>query len=247
MPKLNYPKITKGNAITAVLNLYRKEPSFMKELDEIRQPYMPILEKFAKDSLSFIKEHKLSPSKYYQDTNDWYKGKIQQDPFPAEEFQYMSQVQPYLDGLGKLAEKWKLKAPWAVMALSMMDLADCFKGMGMPDEMDIPLSGLGDIYPWTPPLPSLDIKVPAWAFFISGREAIQTEIAGMLHDYEAEVKAKGVGEYPSAIEMHAQLWFKHYIYGKTYAQLEKEYHFANQESIKKAVWKFTKLLGLSVK
>ncbi|MFC1901848.1 hypothetical protein ACFLX3_02850 [Chloroflexota bacterium] len=222
MPKLNYPKITRGNAITALLNLYREEPSFMKELDEIRQPYMPILEKFARDSLSFIKEHNLSPSKYYQDTIDWYKGKIQQDPFPTEEFQYLSQAQLYFDGLAKLAERWKLRAHWAVMALFSMDLTDCLKGMGMPDEIDIPISDLGDIYPWPPPLPPLDITVPAWFFFISGREAIQTEIAGMLHDYEAGIKAQGLGEYPSAIEIHAQLWFEHYVYGKTYTQLEKK-------------------------
>lgn len=64
MPKLSFPKITKGNAITALLKLYRQESDFMKELNEIREPYMHILKRFVKDSLMYFKEHKLSPTEY---------------------------------------------------------------------------------------------------------------------------------------------------------------------------------------
>lgn len=105
MPKLSYPKITKGDAITALLKLYRKEADFMTELGKIRQPYLAILSKFAQDSLAFFKDSSTSPAEYYQATIDYSKGKSKKDPFPAEQFGYLSQLQPYFDGLNELVYK----------------------------------------------------------------------------------------------------------------------------------------------
>ena len=56
MPKLNYPKITKGDAISALIRLYRKHPKFMKESKEIRKPYMEIIQKFAVDSMVYFQK-----------------------------------------------------------------------------------------------------------------------------------------------------------------------------------------------
>jgi len=248
MPKLSYPKITKGDAITALLKLYRKEPDFMTELGKIRQPYMTILSKFAQDAFTFFSNGKMSPAEYYQAAIDYNKGKRKKDPFPAEQFGYLSQLQPYFDSLNELAYKWKLRAPWAVIALSHFDLIDLLKkAQGLPDEIDIPLESLESIYPWAPPVPPLEIKIPAWAIILFGREPVQAEVTKKLQKYESEIKDKGLSEYPSSLNMHAQWWFEHYVHKKNYVQLEDEYPSANKESIKRAVWKFTKLLGINIR
>jgi len=180
MPKLSYPRTTKGDAITALLKLYRKEPDFMKELDEIRRLYAAILSKFAKDAFAFFNDGTMSPAEYYQAIIDFNKGESQKDPFPAEKFYYLSQLQPYFDSLNELAYKWKLRAPWAVIALSLFDLTDLLKAQGLPDEIDIPLENLESIYPWAPPLPPLEIKIPAWAIILFGREPVQAEVTKKL-------------------------------------------------------------------
>ena len=247
MPKLSFPKITKGNAVTALLKLYRQEPDFMKELNEIRKPYMQVLKKFTLDSVIYFKKHKLSSAEYYNAVINWHKGEKTQDPFPINEFQYLSQCQPYFDELSKLADKWKLTASWGGRALFIFDLIDCLKQFCMPDEIDIALGDLETIYPWSPPLPPLKIKVSSWDIIVLGREPIQAEIASKLKVYEDEIKTKSLHEYPSALDAHARLWFEHYVHVKTYKELESEYPSVGQESIKRAVWKFTKLLGISVK
>ncbi len=247
MPRLNYPKITKGNAITALLRLYRQKPDFMKELDEIRQPYVELLSKFAKDGIAFFSEHKLSPDQYVKAVMDYHTGNSEQDPFPAGKFQYMSQLQPYFDGLSKLAIRWKLKAPWAVGALFYFDLMDLIKTAGGSTEVDIPLGELEFIYPWTAPCPPLEIKISAWDIINFGREPVLSEIAKKLQAYESQIKAMGLHEYPSTVEVYAWLWFEHHVHGKEFPKLVDRSYFDNPESIKRAVSRFTKLVGINLR
>jgi hypothetical protein len=54
MPRLSEPTITKGNARWALLKLYRDDPCFMGELNELRSPYMGLLSRFAVDVLAFL-------------------------------------------------------------------------------------------------------------------------------------------------------------------------------------------------
>ena len=96
MPRLHFPKVTKGNAITVLLRLYRQEPDFMEELEEVGQPYVEILSKFAKDGITFFSEHNLSPGQYAKAVMDYHAGNSEWDPFPAGKFQYMSQLIAYL-------------------------------------------------------------------------------------------------------------------------------------------------------
>lgn len=254
MPKLNYPKITKGNAIAALLNLYRKEPDFMKKLGKIRQPYLAILSKFAQDSLAFFKDSSIPPAEYYQAVIDYTKAKSKKDPFPTKNSHYLSQLQPYFDSLSELAYKWKLRAPWAVIALSLFDLINLLKALGLPDEMDIPLENLESIYPWAPPLPPLEIKIPAWAIILSGRQAVQTEVNKKLQEYENEIKDKVLHEYPSALSMHARWWFEHYIHHKTYDEIAQDEVYTPDGSlisyarnVGTAVRKFSMLIGINQK
>lgn len=135
-----------------------------------------------------------------------------------------------------------------MIALSHFDLIDLLKkAQGLPDEIDIPLEMLESIYPWAQPVPPLEIKIPAWTIILFGCKPVQAEVTKKLQKYEIEIKDKGLSEYPNSLNMHAEWWFGHYVHKKKYAELEYEYPSANRESIKRAVWNFTKLLGINIR
>jgi len=251
MPRLNYPKITKGDAIAALLKQYSKEPQFMKEWAAIREPYFDVLTKFAEDGLMFFKQGNITPAEYYQDLIDYYKNEGKEDPFPADKFGYLSELQPYFDNLGELAYKWKLKAPWAVGTLYISDLINLLKHNGLPDEIDIPIEDLELIYPWEAPLPPLKIEVFAWAIILSGRQAVQNEINKKLREYESQIKIKGLHEYPSSLDKHAKWWFEHYVHHKTYDEIAQlEIHtpggslISYARNVGAAVRNFARLIGI---
>ena len=226
----------------------------MKEWAAIREPYVDVLTKFAEDGLRFFEHSNITPAEYYHDVIDYYKNEDNEDPFPVDKFSYLSELEPYFGNLGELAERWKLKAPWAVVTLYILDLINLLKHNGLPDDIDIPIEDLELIYPWKAPLPPLDIKVSAWAIILGGRQAVQTKTSKKLQEYEGQIKAKGIHEYPSALDKHARWWFEHYIHRKKYREIaEEEYYPAdktytpNEESVKRAVWKFTKLVDIKIK
>ncbi len=109
MPRLNYHRITKGDAINALLAIYRSTPEFLIESEEVRKPYWILIHRYAGDVLEYGTESGKSLSQGYQDLMNYYKGG--KDPFPAERFSYMAELQPYFEALRELAYKWKLRAP----------------------------------------------------------------------------------------------------------------------------------------
>jgi hypothetical protein len=254
MPRLNYSKITKGDAVSALIRIYRQQPLFMKELTKIREPYQDTIKKFTFDSIAYFLENGISPSDYYQSAVNYVSGKNEQDPFPSEKLGYISQLQPYYDSLNELAYKWKLRAVWAVVALFGFDMIDVLLKEGLPDELDMPMEVLGEILPWSPKLPPLEIKIHSWAVITMGREKILSEIADRIKQYELELKKAGLAEYPSSLENHARWWFEHYINGKKYdeiAQMETETPGGSLISYAKnigiAVRKFSRLIGVNTK
>jgi hypothetical protein len=228
MPKLRHPELTKGKAVSYLLDLYRNEPKFVRELDEIRHPYFPLLSGLADATLYFWAEcKKVLPSEDYWAVVEFYQGKRQQPPslnISLEEqrrtiSQLWTQLQPYASALTELVYRWKLRAPWAIPTLMYCDILDFMALMGLPMEIDVPVNSLGRLYPWSVPLPDLAITVSPWAFFLSGKEQIQREIAEKLSQYEGQIKTAGFHEFPSALRMHAKWWFEHYIHRKTYDEI----------------------------
>ena len=176
MPRLSYPRITKGDAIHALITLYRENPNFMQEWKAIKQPYHELLLRFARDMVDFWSETTVVPDEYYKGVIEFCKtGK--NDTFPAGKFKYGKQLQPYLDALDKLAYKWEIRAPWAVLVLSLYDIVDA---MHLPESVEIELEQYGQLYPWSPPAPPLEIEIPAWAVIVLGRKNIESEIAQRL-------------------------------------------------------------------
>lgn len=139
MPRLSYPQATKGNAIYALLKLYRNDPDFIKGLEEIRKPYMVLLDRFSIDVLAFFIAED-TPSNLPKALFEYGIGKSEDNPLPPEQFYqlfpYFDQFQPYFDGLNNFAYEWKLRARWAVHMLFILDIFDCWKAKGMPSKFD---------------------------------------------------------------------------------------------------------------
>ncbi len=246
MPRLNYHRTTMGDAINALLAIYRSTPEFLKESEEVRKPYWILIQRYAGDVLEYGAESGKSLSQGHQDLMSYYKGG--KDPFPAERFSYMAELQPYFEALRELAYKWKLRAPWGVLVLFLHDVFDVFLCAGFPKEVDLPLEEFDSLYPWPAPAPPLELKVPAWAMIVLGRRQVMKEISLRLRQYERSLKAAGLKEYPSSLEKHARWWYEHYVNGAEYPEIEKRYQGeVGRESIKRAVWNFSRLIGVKVK
>lgn len=259
MPKLSDPRITKGHAVSFLIRLYLQEPEFLKELHQVRQQYFEPLKELMMAQVKFFtscnevlstEEHR----KMYQDLYEWGTEGSSGPTVPANLTRQLKRIMlmyrklgPYFHDLEQLVSRWKLRASWAGPILHLYDLHNFFKVIGMAtDAVDVPLDQLDLLYPWPAPLAPLEIKVSAWAFVFDGRKQIQAEIAKKLEDYEDQLKAVGLKEKPSALEVHARWWFEHFVRGKTYRELEQQFPRVGQETIKRKVWEFTKLAEIKV-
>lgn len=264
MPKLRHPELTKGKAVSYLLDLYRNEPKFVRELDEIRRPYFPLLFGLADATLHFWAEcKKVLPSEDYWALVEFYQGKSQQPPSLDAELKEQrrlmeklwDQLQPYAITLRELTFKWKLSAPWAVQTIIYYDVFDLMTIRGLPMEIDVPINSLGHLYYiWPAPLPDLVITISPWAFFLSGKEQIQREIAEKLSQYEGQIKTAGFHEFPSALRTHAKWWFEHYIHRKTYDEIAQMEVYTPGGSpivygrnVGEAVRKFSNFIGIKPK
>ena len=247
MPRLSHTKILKGQAVAALVNLYRWDQEFARELDEIRDPYLDLIIQFALSSFESGRGLRLS-------TKDDWKTEIKSASTESTK-NIWPELQPYCKTLDRLAYKWKLRAPWAVMILMLYDMNDVLRIKGLiANEMDIPLELYELMYPWEAPLPSLEVTVPAWALILEGREKVMAMIRKKLQNYESQLKASGLKEHPSSIEKHAKWWFEHHIHGKKYDDIAQgETHspggscISYARNVGRAVRKFSILVGISLK
>ena len=201
MPRLGHIKILKGQAVAALVDIYRWDKEFAHELDAIRNPYLDLIIQFALSSFDSGRGLQLSAKE------DW-NTKIKSASTESTKGIW-PELQPYCKALDRLAYKWKLRAPWAVRILMLYDTCDILRAQGLiPDEMDIPLELYELLYPWESPLPSLEITIPAWALILEGREKVMAMLRKKLQDYESKLKASGLKEYPSSIQKHAKWWIK---------------------------------------
>ena len=106
MPRLAYLRIIKGDAVAALFNLYRQDPEFMAEWQDLRQPYDKIINKFACDTAAYCLANGIEPQKQYQGLIDFYSGKGP-DPLPKK-MHYVRELQPYFKALETLTFRWKL-------------------------------------------------------------------------------------------------------------------------------------------
>ena len=256
MPRLTDPRIAKGLAAGYLIRLYLREPDFVAELEELRAGHLdPLTELMVKEAGFLVGCRAAMGADEYQSTiRDLYTSYGSATSMSGLPVSLLNQLEdlrqlhlelrPYFRALEQLAAKWKLNAPWAGPMLHLHHVHDCLRDIVTSDDIDVPLEQLDLLYPWLPPLPPLEIKVPASAFCFYGRRQIQAEIARELANYERRLKAAGQKQRPSAVERHAEWWFEHYVKGKTYRELAQEYPRAYEETIKRKVWEFSRLLGM---
>jgi hypothetical protein len=255
MPKLTIDQRTKGKAIAALFELYKAEPGFMSELKEIQRTYSPVVEHLINSGIpewvhtraNLAEEEFSQVRNYFFARNGKMTDTLADKLYPLFSIltpQLTSQLDSYVKSLADLASRWKLNASWAGYALVINHILDIIPKYIKDKEIPIEL-----VEPFLPaaPLPSLIFEVKAYEFMFSGRQEIQDRFTQALVGYEKKLKSIGWREVPAAIEKHARWWFEHYVHGKTYAELAQEYLDIGGESIKREVWKFSRLLDIKIK
>lgn len=259
MPKLTISQRTKGKAVAALLKLYKAEPDFARELEELRTVYMPVLEQWLKIVLpGWVKMKKSLTRKEFSTIRDYILGANQTiSSNVADKLRLLLttpdshlavQLGEYEKALADLAYRWQLKASWAGYALILDHILDMTINK-MPEDFrnaEIPVEML-EPFLSSAPLEPLKFQVNPYELMFSGKQEIGDKFAKTLADYENKLKSLGWQELPTAIENHAHWWFEHYVHHKTYPELEHKNPQVSRESIKRAVWKFSKLLNIKIK
>jgi hypothetical protein len=95
MPRLSHPKITKGHAVDALLNLYRNDREFAQELDEIRDPYLDLIIQCAIDFFDYGRKSRLSPKEYFEAVIEHATSGEGEHSFLPKTSIYAVQLRPY--------------------------------------------------------------------------------------------------------------------------------------------------------
>ena len=272
MPRI-IPAEWKGQvAISCLMELYKGDAQFVAEWRPLRAPYLSPLTELAsvfglyevyrfRSILPFtwetvhkshlVEEHLIQRSSFLRGSR----------PSMHELEERYEQLQeslvPYATQLTSLAYRWKLQASWAGDELLNEDVesvvSQLFKEAGVPEFGDLvaeeviksswelmPSSASKGVYPLT-------VRIGPGDFMLQGRQEIVIRLRKMLAEHENELREAGFGDLPSALKRHARWWFEHYVDRKTYAELETQFPQAGQETIKRKVWEFSKLIGIKTR
>jgi hypothetical protein len=256
MPKLDFPELTKADAIFHLMVLYRTYPQFNKELDTTRKPYLQGISKFMQDIRASIQKNKMPLLDYCRDMIEFFEGRAETSLLTEEQQKTFIELGPYLYALKQLAVKWKLKAPWATRALFFSDFAILlsllpFANLIPHEESFGSFEMFNKIIPFHSPIAPFKIELSALVFSAYSRDEIISEISDRLREYEKKIKAAGITEYPSRLRRHAEWWFEHYVNGMKYDDIaQQEIHtpggsiISYAKSVGNAVRGFGKLIEI---
>lgn len=258
MPKLTIPERTYGKAIGCLIDLYKKEPGFIEELQKIRSVYEPAVIKWLDSSVPQWRrlqvelmqaKDRQDDSTTLSDANIELSKKLS---YSVRRFyggwNVTSELIDYEKELHDLAYRWHLKAKWSGVVLILSHINDVVGIMSEGDEttIEMPVEVIEPMLD-KPPLPPLIFKVTAYELMYSNQGEIVREFANKLSDYEKELKSLGWTELPSAIKTHASWWFEHYVHGKPYEEIAAEHSVeVTENSVRQAVFRFRKLLGIEI-
>jgi len=274
MPRLLPADWIRIVAINRLLQLYEEEASFLQEWKDAKEPFIPLIEQFSKVSTIIEVEHLLTHSppsdfigwisdlqKLRNYLRDLYSGMEQAQNSSEMHASYdnlLEKLTPYISSLNELAYKWNLRAPWAGEELMWRDIQriqqEIFDAAGITTlnkfsdrqiQKLLSDNSLRSAYiePLYPGILSL--------YFSGGRVGYLNKLNDRLNEFEKELQASGAKEPPSALSKHAKWWFDHYVYNIKFpniankiAQIDKK-GGPQVENIKKAVVKFSELLGIN--
>jgi len=259
-------------AIVCLVELYEGEVQFVAERRRLRAPYLLLLTELAGVSALYevYRSRSILPFTLENIHKSYLAEKhlIQRFPFlpgsppPLGELeerdeQLRENLVPYATQLTSLAYEWNLRASWAGDKLLDEDVesivSQLFKEAGVPELGDLiaeelvkgswefmPSTVSKGVYPLT-------VKISPADFLLQGRQEIVVGLRKMLAQREKELREAGFEDFPSAVKRHAEWWFDHYVKRKTYAELEMQFPQAGQETIKRKVWEFSKLVGIKTR
>jgi len=259
MPKLTIPERTYGKAIGCLIDLYKKEPGFIEELQKIRSVYKSDVIKWLDSSVPQWRrlQAELIQARGRQDDSaklsDFNTKLAKRFSNGVRRFyggwNVTSELIDYEKELHDLAYRWHLKAKWSGVVLILSHINDVAGIMSEGDEATI-MMPVEVIEPMLdkPPLPPLRYEVVAYELLYRDQREIIQEFTRRLSDYAKRIKSLGWKEFPSAIERHALWWFEHYVHKKEYTEIASECNpMVEAEGIKRAVFDFRKLLGMKIK
>ncbi len=259
MPKLTIPERTYGKAIGCLIDLYKKDPGFIEELQKIRSVYEPAVIKWLDSSIPRwrrLQSELLQKRKKGDDSSILSDDSIEL----SKQFSYSirrfyggwkasKELHDYEKELHDLAYRWHLKAKWSGLCLILSHINDIIGIMAEGDETII-MMPVEVVEPMLdkPPLPPLRYEVVAYELLYRDQREIIQEFTRRLSDYAKKIKSLGWKDLPSAIERHALWWFEHYVHKKEYTEIASECNpMVEAEGIKRAVFDFRKLLGMKIK
>jgi len=265
MPKLTISQRTFGEAIAALLKLYKAEPGFANELKQLRATYLPVLKQWLEIGVpNWIQMKKTLTKEEFSIARDFFLTANQtiSDSLADKLDSFLSIPDPHLAGqldayvkaLTDLAYRWRLKAPWAGRVLLLDHILEMTINK-MPQDVrnaEMPIEMLEPFLP-SAPIPPLKFEVNAYELMYSGRQEIRDKFAKALADYENKFKSLGWRELPSRLERHAYWWFECHVHHKTYDEIAQlEIHtpggslISYARNVGTAVRNFARLIGIEV-
>ena len=258
MPKLTIPERTYGKAIGCLIDLYKKEPGFIEELQKIRSVYEPAVIKWLDSTVPKwrrLQSELLQTRKKQNDSSILSDDSIElskQFSYSTRRFyggwEVSKELLHYEKELHDLAYRWHLTAKWSGPCLILSHINDVVGIMSEGDEttIEIPVEVIEPVLD-KPPLPPLILKVTAYELMYSDKGEIAQRFAKKLSDYGEKLKSLGWKELPSAIKTHASWWFEHYVHGKPYKEIAtKRSVEVTESSVRQAVFRFRSLLGIEI-
>lgn len=228
--------ITLG-AVTTIIRLYKNEPNFENEFQQICQFYRDPIQYFI---LCWIKSHReavVLPEREYQVMLDKLKRNLVD-----------KQVQDFnpdlcILALDELAWRWKLRLPGHLAGFNLFidKVSEEVKSLGIKIQ-EGPVFHLHFSAQSSP----LKMEIPSWLIIEYGQEEVVKQVRAAISKYTKQLREKGLSDYPSSLKKHAAWWLGHYVHGKTYPELAEEYAYG-QETIKRKVWEFRKLLHIELR
>lgn len=267
MPRLLPQEWIRQKAINYLIERYKRKSDFMREWDQIRNPYCCLLKQYAKVftlyqmmDIAIKVPHDLVRWEIDHQRVEKYLGGL---PPPLKNSRDLhellecleptdNELVPYKEKLRDLTYRWRMRADWAPDELFYDDIgtlqSSIFRAAGVTA---INKLSEGQVVAYLrhskPSGVSISFPVNVITLYTEGgRQGTERAFARYLAHFETALKHAGMKEVPSSLEKHANWWFEHYVNGRTYVQLENQFPQA-RESIKRAVWNFSKSLEIRVR
>ena len=161
---------------------------------------------------------------------------------------------PYIQKLNELAINWNLRDSWASEKLFDRNVqraeADVIKAAGATPLFKLSDQQIQQLFNHNQ-LPSDTLPINMVSLYLAGgRLGFINKLNKRLKELEQELKAAGAMEPPSALRIHAEWWFDHYVYNMKFSDISDKLALNDNEggpepkNIGKAALKFSEFLNI---